>query len=136
MLVVGLVAAACGDDEGDAAASDGIKVVSSDLGSFLTDAGGNTLYLFLPDGQGESQCYDGCEQAWPPLTATTSAGAGTDGDLLDTAERTDGTTQVTYNGWPLYYFANDAAPGDTNGQGVNDVWFVVDAAGDAIGMSG
>ncbi|MDH5372750.1 MAG: hypothetical protein OEX97_07385, partial [Acidimicrobiia bacterium] len=43
---------------------------------------------------------------------------------------------VTYNGWPLYYFANDSAPGDINGQGLNDVWYVVSAEGDAIGLDG
>ena len=53
-------------------------------------------------------------------------------DCSGTTERDDGSTQVTYNGWPLYYFANDAAAGDTNGQAVNDVWYVVDAAGDAV----
>ena len=57
---------------------------------------------------------------------------GVDEALLGTASRTDGSSQVTYNGWPLYYFAADSAPGDINGQGVNDVWWVVDPSGDAI----
>ena len=52
--------------------------------------------------------------------------------LLTTVERTDGTMQVKYGDWPLYYFANDAAAGDTNGQGINDVWFVVGADGALI----
>jgi predicted lipoprotein with Yx(FWY)xxD motif len=52
--------------------------------------------------------------------------------LLGTSPRTDGAEQVTYNGWPLYYFANDAAPGDTNGQGVNDVWYVIAPSGEVI----
>jgi predicted lipoprotein with Yx(FWY)xxD motif len=55
---------------------------------------------------------------------------------MGSVARTDGSEQVTYNGWPLYYFANDAAPGDTNGQGVNEVWYVLDAAGDGIGLGG
>jgi predicted lipoprotein with Yx(FWY)xxD motif len=114
------------------AASVEIVLAENDLGSVLTDADGNTLYLFDPDAQGESVCYDQCETAWPPLVADATAGEGVDEALLGTAPRTDGSTQVTYNGWPLYYFANDAAPGDINGQGVNDVWWVVDAAGDAI----
>ncbi len=109
-----------------------IVLTDTDLGSILTDADGNTLYLFEPDAQGESVCYDQCEAAWPPLVAAATAGESLDGSLLGTAERTDGSVQVTYDGWPLYYFANDAAPGDTNGQGINDVWWVVDADGNAV----
>ena len=60
------------------------------------------------------------------------AGDGVDGTLLGTTEREDGSTQVTYDGWPLYLFASDAAPGDTNGQGVGEVWFVVGPDGQAI----
>jgi predicted lipoprotein with Yx(FWY)xxD motif len=112
-----------------------LQLASTDLGDILTDSDGNTLYLFVPDAQSESVCYDQCEAAWPALSGEVAAGAGVDGSLLGTAERTDGAVQVTYNGWPLYYFANDAAPGDLNGQGVNDVWFVVDSTGDAVGLS-
>ena len=109
-----------------------VGLADSGLGSILVDAEGNTLYLFTPDAQGESTCYDACADNWPALTGDVTAGEGVDGSLLGTTERTDGSVQVTYNGWPLYYFANDAAPGDTNGQGINDVWFAVDAAGDAV----
>ncbi len=109
-----------------------VVVTSSGLGEILTDDQGNTLYLFTPDEQGPSVCYDNCAVNWPPLLEGPVAGDGTDPSLFGTVDRDDGTTQVTYGGWPLYYFANDAAPGETNGQGVNDVWFVVDAAGEAI----
>ena len=112
-----------------------VTVASSELGEILVDADGNTLYLFVPDAQGESVCYDQCEEAWPPLSGDVSAGDGVDGSLLGTTERTDGSMQATYNDWPLYYFAADNAPGDINGQGVNDVWYVLDAAGDAVGLS-
>ena len=115
-----------------AAASADLQLASTDLGDILTDSDGNTLYLFVPDAQGESVCYDQCEAAWPPLVGEAAAGGGVDGSLLGTTERTDGSVQVTYNGWPLYYFANDAAPGDTNGQGINDVWWVADAEGNAV----
>ena len=113
-----------------------VLVADSSLGSILVDGDGNTLYLFTPDQQGESVCYDGCEAAWPPLVGEISAGDGIDGSLLGTAARTDGTEQVTYNGWPLYYFANDSAPGDTNGQGLNDVWYVLTPTGEGIGLDG
>ena len=60
------------------------------------------------------------------------AGEGVDATLLGTITRDDGSTQVTYNGWPLYYFQDDAAPGDTNGQGLGGVWFLVSPEGEAI----
>ncbi|MGH8928440.1 MAG: COG4315 family predicted lipoprotein [Acidimicrobiia bacterium] len=109
-----------------------IVVAASDLGDILTDSDGRTLYLFTPDAQGDSTCYDACADNWPALTGEVSAGDGVDGSLLGTTTRTDGAVQVTYNGWPLYHFAADAAPGDVNGQGLNDVWYVVDATGNAI----
>jgi predicted lipoprotein with Yx(FWY)xxD motif len=55
-----------------------------------------------------------------------------DASLLGTVERPDGSIQATYNGWPLYYFAGDPGAGDVNGQGVNDIWWVVSPAGEAI----
>ena len=110
-----------------------VVLSSSDLGDVLTDQDGNILYLFTPDAQGPSVCNGDCAVAWPPLVEAT-AGDGVDGSLLGTADRDDGSAQATYNGWPLYYFAGDSAPGDVNGQGVNDVWYVVDAAGDGVGV--
>jgi predicted lipoprotein with Yx(FWY)xxD motif len=109
-------------------------LASSDLGDIIVDDAGNTLYLFVPDAQGASTCYDDCEANWPVVGEVTDVGDGVDAALLATSERTNGDVQATYNGWPLYYFANDAAPGDTNGQGVGDVWYVVDASGNAIGL--
>lgn len=109
-----------------------VAVSGSELGEILIDGDGNTLYLFVPDDQGDSVCYDDCAAAWPPLTGAFEAGDGVDGSLLGAVVRTDGAEQLTYNGWPLYYFANDAVPGDANGQGLNEVWYVVDAGGDAI----
>jgi predicted lipoprotein with Yx(FWY)xxD motif len=151
-----LVAAACGDDSSESdtvstttstlpttttaarpddggAAPAAVAVAGSALGDILVDQDGNVLYLFVPDAQGPSVCNDGCAAAWPPLLSGAVAGDGADAALLGTAARDDGAEQVTYNAWPLYYFADDLAPGDTNGQGVNDVWYVVSATGDAIG---
>jgi predicted lipoprotein with Yx(FWY)xxD motif/plastocyanin len=104
------------------------------LGSFLADDQGRTLYLFTKDTPNTSNCYDQCEAAWPPLftNGAPAAGDGVDGALLGTTTRKDGSIQVTYNGWPLYYFAKDQKPGDVTGQNVNDVWFVVSAKGDKI----
>ncbi|HZI44358.1 MAG TPA: hypothetical protein VFD53_04000, partial [Ilumatobacter sp.] len=60
-----------------------------------------------------------------------TAGDGVDAALVGTVEHPIGT-QATYNGWPLYFFAGDDAPGDTNGQGQGGVWYVVDPTGNAI----
>jgi LPXTG-motif cell wall-anchored protein len=97
------------------------------LGSFLTDKDGRTLYLFTKDSENHSVCYAGCANSWPPLLV----GAGVEpslngiGGTLGVAVRNDGNRQVTYGGKPLYYYAPDTAPGDTKGQGVGSVWYVV-----------
>ncbi len=107
---------------------------NSKFGTILTDAQGRTLYLLTKDGANMPTCYASCAQLWPPLLTNGSsmAGSGLDASKLGTAMRTDGGTQVTYNGHPLYYFAQDANPGDTNGQGFGGVWFVVSSSGDPI----
>ena len=111
-----------------------VMVADSDLGQILVDGEGRTLYMFKPDSDGTSTCYDECESNWPPLTVTgdITVGEGLDAATFTTTERTDGSTQVKAGAWPLYYFANDAAPGDVNGQGVGDVWYVVGPAGEPI----
>jgi predicted lipoprotein with Yx(FWY)xxD motif len=104
------------------------------LGSFLVDAKGMTLYLFTKDTPNTTVCYDKCAVAWPPLLTTGDpvAGEGVDASKLGTTTRTDGSVQVTYNGWPLYYYEKDMAAGDVTGQDVGGVWYVVSAAGDMI----
>lgn len=104
------------------------------LGSFLVDDKGMTLYLFTKDTPNTSNCYDKCATAWPPLLTTgkPAAGDGLDASKLGTTTRKDGSTQVTYNGWPLYYYQKDKAAGDVTGQDVGNVWFVVSAAGDKV----
>lgn len=112
-----------------------VMVGKSDaLGSFLVDSKGMTLYLFTKDTPNTSNCYDKCATAWPPLLTTGNpvASDGIDASKLGTTARKDGTTQVTYNGWPLYYFAKDMKAGDTTGQNVGSVWFVISPAGDSI----
>jgi predicted lipoprotein with Yx(FWY)xxD motif len=96
------------------------------LGSVLADPAGRTLYRFTRDTSGESTCYNACAAAWPPLLVDAAPAAPADlPGTLSTTARTDGATQVTYNGQPLYYYAGDANPGDVKGQGVGGVWFVV-----------
>ena len=104
------------------------------LGSFLVDGKGMTLYLFTKDTPSTSVCYDKCAVAWPPLLTTSApvAGDGLDASKLGTTTRKDGSVQVTYNGWPLYYYEKDKAPGDVTGQDVGGVWYVVNAAGDQV----
>jgi predicted lipoprotein with Yx(FWY)xxD motif len=105
-----------------------LKTQSGSLGIWLTDSSGRALYVFTMDKGSTSECYGACATAWPPLLATgpvTIAGKFTVPADLGTTTRTDGTKQVTYGGRPLYYFAGDTAAGQTKGQGVGGVWFLV-----------
>ena len=96
-------------------------------GTYLTGAGGMTLYTFTKDSANTSACAGDCAGNWPPLTAaagvTPTAASGATG-ALTTFARADGSLQVAYDGKPLYYFANDKAAGDTNGQGIGGFWFI------------
>ncbi|WP_201292889.1 COG4315 family predicted lipoprotein [Halobacterium bonnevillei] len=102
-------------------------------GDVLVDSEGMSLYLFTQDEEGTSTCYGDCEDAWPPLTVEGDPSAGSDVTAsLGTAERDDGSMQVTAEGWPLYYYAADSEPGDTEGQGVGDVWFLLTPDGTQV----
>jgi predicted lipoprotein with Yx(FWY)xxD motif len=116
-----------------AEAMPGVELAETSLGEVLAGPEGMTLYGFTVDDPGVSNCYDACEQAWPPLSGDTPIGAGLDASLFSTTEREDGTSQLVIGDWPLYYFAGDSAPGDVNGQDVEGVWFVVDAGGSLVG---
>ena len=107
---------------------------SAQFSSFLVDDKGMSLYLYTKDTPGTSACYGKCATAWPPLLTNGApvGGNGLDASKFGTTTRTDGTVQATYNGWPLYYFAKDKAPGDTTGQNVGTVWFLVSPSGDAV----
>ena len=110
------------------------------LGTTLVDSQGRTLYLFTHDSGTTSTCGGPCAAAWPPLVATgaPTATSGANAALLGTSKRADGTTQVTYNGHPLYRFIKDASRGQTNGQGVaafGGSWLAVTADGNQAGQA-
>jgi predicted lipoprotein with Yx(FWY)xxD motif len=127
---------------GTAASTADVNVGETKLGKVLVDDKGMTLYALDKDTATTSACNSGCASAWPPLTASASAsgsggaaasvGAGLDKAKVGSITRTDGTTQVTYAGHPLYRFSGDSQPGDTNGQGAGGVWHVVSSAGTPV----
>jgi predicted lipoprotein with Yx(FWY)xxD motif len=93
--------------------------------------------LFEKDQPNQSACSGACVAAWPvdQTSGTPKVGSGAKASLLGTIRRGDGTTQVTYNHHPLYYYSADSQPGQQNGQGVNAfgaTWFVVAPAGAAV----
>jgi len=115
-----------------------VKVSTTTLGPVLTDSRGFALYKFDPDDPtpGTSVCYEvrNCAKNWPPLLTlgAPKAEAGADDGKLGTTTRKDGTTQVTYNKLPLYFYAKDTAPGDVRGQAVGTIWWLVDADGKPV----
>ncbi|WP_133915674.1 SCO0930 family lipoprotein [Streptomyces sp. NBC_00582] len=101
---------------------------NGELGNILTDSKGMTLYRFDADTAEppKSNCDGDCATTWPPVSADdVSAGDGIDKSLLGEVTRSDGTKQLTVDGWPAYYYAKDANPGDTTGQGVGNKWFAL-----------
>jgi predicted lipoprotein with Yx(FWY)xxD motif len=87
------------------------------VGSILVDAQGRTLYLFEKDESTESYCNGNCAKVWPPYTTkgAPKAGNGATASKLGTLKRDDGSTQVTYNGSPLYLYVSDKKAGDAKG---------------------
>jgi predicted lipoprotein with Yx(FWY)xxD motif len=99
----------------------------------LTTAKGFTVYWFVIDGPNKSKCYGSCSKYWPIVKGPVSAGSGVTGKL-STFTRTDGTTQASWNGHPLYTYVGDTKPGDTKGNGLNisgGVWKEVVLSGSA-----
>jgi predicted lipoprotein with Yx(FWY)xxD motif len=142
-LALVLVVSACSSDQTTPEPSAGgtppaagtqVGVADTKLGKILTDANGRTLYAFTVDKGGKSACYQQCAKAWPALTpkGEPTVGEGLRSSLLGTTTRTDGTAQVTYKGMPLYHFAGDTKPSDTNGQGLNKVWWVIAPDGSLV----
>ena len=126
------VATAAPTTAAEAADAATVAVANSKLGDILVDADGRTLYAFTKDKGDQSVCSGDCASNWPALTGDATAGTGVKAGLLSAAMQADGNSQVTYGGKPLYYFAGDAKPGETNGQGVGNVWFAVTADGELV----
>jgi predicted lipoprotein with Yx(FWY)xxD motif len=147
MAAIALLAAACGGDDGyggsnatatpagganaspSAVAASGtvVKVADTSKGKVLADSAGMTLYTFKTDATtpGKSACTASCASTWPALTSSTvpTAVNGASGTFASIT-RDDGAKQLTYNGRPLYRYAGDKAPGQTNGDGIGGVWSV------------
>jgi predicted lipoprotein with Yx(FWY)xxD motif len=147
LAVMAAVAAGCGGGSATAASSAPPKTSSGQaatvgisgtgIGQILVNSQGRTLYLFKADQGTKSACTGACAGAWPPLLVKgkPTLGNGVDASLVGTATRPEGTTQLTYNGHPLYLFAQDQKAGETNGQGVSAFgasWFALNSAGNQI----
>ncbi len=97
------------------------------VGNYLVDGSGNALYWFTKDKVDTSACTGNCIKAWPPFTASSIVvPSALNASDFSSITRDDGTKQVTYKGYPLYYWAKDAKRGDLTGQNVGKVWFVID----------
>jgi predicted lipoprotein with Yx(FWY)xxD motif len=114
-----------------------VDVRKSKLGKMLVDSSGRSLYLFEADKGTSSTCFGSCAATWPPLTTSGApkARGGVKQALLGTTKRKDGSTEVTYHGHPLYYYAGDSAPGATTGQALDQFgaeWYVLAPSGNKI----
>jgi predicted lipoprotein with Yx(FWY)xxD motif len=148
-VVPALVLSACGSDNSNNSSSSTttpnsqnaqsgtVDVAKTGLGNVLVDSQGRTLYRFLADQGTTSECSGACATNWPPLEASgkPTAGKGADASMIGTTARSDGGTQVTYNGHPVYRFMGDKKAGDTNGEGLvafGAGWFALSPAGAQI----
>jgi predicted lipoprotein with Yx(FWY)xxD motif len=158
LSAAGLLAAACGGSSSGSSAQVASQTTPSSsaaapagapvtvtahhgpLGTYLTTSNGMSLYLFAADKTGKSACNGSCAVYWPPLTGSAAQTSGAaNSAMTGTIKRTDGTTQITYGGHPLYTYVGDKSAGDTTGQGVNlsgGKWWLVDTQGKQIGGSG
>jgi predicted lipoprotein with Yx(FWY)xxD motif len=147
LAVLAAVVAGCGGGGATAASSAPpttasgqaatVGISNTGIGQILVDSQGRTLYLFKADQGTKSACTGACAGAWPPLLlqGKPTPGKSINPSLLSTATRPEGTTQVTYNGHPLYLFAQDQKAGETNGQGVSAFgaeWFALNSSGNQV----
>lgn len=151
VALAGLALAACGSSGGASTAaaqpprtSTGrpatVGVTKTSLGNILVDGQGRTLYLFQKDSGTTSTCTGMCATFWPPLIASgaPTSGSGANAAVVGTTKRQDGTSQVTYNGHPVYLYTGDHNPGDTKGEGVvafGAAWFALSPSGSPVSGS-
>jgi len=129
VILAAALSAGCGDSSTDpdppSSEFDVQLTSTSSHGDVLADREGNALYLFTPDVRGESLCEGECIDNWPVFSAEQlQLGEGLDQGDFGSVTRSDGNSQTTYMGWPLYYYAGDGPPGSINGDGLNELWYV------------
>jgi predicted lipoprotein with Yx(FWY)xxD motif len=127
--------AAAGASSGSSGTALASRTINGTL--VLTNSAGYTLYWFVPDTSTTSKCTGSCATYWPPVKGPATAGSGVTG-TLGIITRSDGTTQATYDGHPLYTYVGDHAPGQANGNGLNlsgGVWHEVTVSGTAPAAS-
>jgi predicted lipoprotein with Yx(FWY)xxD motif len=157
LLAITLVLGACGGDDDDTAKSGDssdttqadqaatteaenevgeytVSTADTDLGTILVDGEGKTLYGFTVDTAGTPTCSGGCATNWPAykVDGEPMVDESLDASVFTTVAAVDGGMQLKAGDWPLYTYSGDSAPGDTNGQGVGGVWFVVKPDGSLI----
>ena len=137
--VLAVAAISAGAGQASPQAKNTITAAKSRYGTVLFDGKGRALYGFTRDRRGKpSTCYGDCARAWPVYFkpgGALRAGKGVKQKLVGTVKRRDGRLQVTYNGWPLYYYVNDVNPGQITCQNVNEfggLWLVVSPTGKLI----
>ncbi len=124
---------AAGGNSNSAAAAGGSTVTEKTIGGqqVLVDSQGMTLYWFAPDTSSKSNCSGSCATYWPPVKGPVTAGSGVTG-TLGTITRSDGSTQATYIGHPLYTYVGDKSPGQNKGNGLNisgGLWYEMTVSG-------
>jgi predicted lipoprotein with Yx(FWY)xxD motif len=162
-VAAGLLIAGCGDDDDDSESASGgggtateaaappatepvapasagarttIKTADSQYGDVLFGVADQAIYYFDKESGSKSECYGACAEAWPPVLTegAPAAGGGAQPELLGTTQRDDGTTQVTYDGHPLYYYAHEG-PGEVTCHDVSEfggLWLAVQPTGEAV----
>jgi predicted lipoprotein with Yx(FWY)xxD motif len=139
LSVLAVAAVSAGAGQASPQAKNRITAAKSRYGTVLFDGKGRVLYGFTRDRRGKpSRCYGACAQAWPVYFKSggaLKAGKGVKQKLIGSVKRKNGRLQVTYNGWPLYYYVNDVNRGQISCQNVNEfggLWLVVSPKGKLI----
>jgi predicted lipoprotein with Yx(FWY)xxD motif len=114
-----------------------IGIAQSSLGRILVNERGLTLYLYTHDKTASSSCFGVCERVWPPATVSGRPTAASEISLpkLTTISRPDGSTQLVYNGHPLYTFSEDTRGGQLGGEGFLGAWYAVSPSGQKVAGS-